>query len=189
MRDTPLFDWDNMKDNEDEMSRILSHFDSLVTTINPCPDAPVQLYLFTILAKKLMMNYKHTRCSPSYCLRTKNGQQYCRFGFPKDNVEYSFIHKNDRGQPELITLRNNPYVNSYNHVQLQGWRANVDLKPVLNIHAALQYVAKYATKSELHSSFSEILNKILFESDSSGSSLPSFQRLLLHTVLKHNYSA
>ncbi|PKB92019.1 hypothetical protein RhiirA5_446460, partial [Rhizophagus irregularis] len=94
---------------------------------------------------------------------TKNGQQYCRFGFPKDNVEYSFIHKNDRGQPELITLRNNPYVNSYNHVQLQGWRANVDLKPVLNIHAALH--------------------------DSSGSSLPSFQRLLLHTVLKHNYSA
>uniref|UniRef100_U9SKQ4 Helitron helicase-like domain-containing protein n=1 Tax=Rhizophagus irregularis (strain DAOM 181602 / DAOM 197198 / MUCL 43194) TaxID=747089 RepID=U9SKQ4_RHIID len=60
MRDTPLFDWDNMKDNEDEMSRILSHFDSLVTTINPCPDAPVQLYLFTILAKKLMMNYVMT---------------------------------------------------------------------------------------------------------------------------------
>jgi hypothetical protein len=201
MRDAPLFDWDNMKDNEDEMSRILSHFDSLVTTINPYPDAPVpvrhpcqkandelcdDLQDYIELVNKLQ---KHTRCSPSYCLRTKNGQQYCRFGFPKDNVEHSFIHENDRGQPELITSRNDPYVNSHNRVQLQGWRANVDLKPVLNIHAALQYVAKYATKSEPRSSFSEILNKILSESDPSGSSLPSFQRLLLHTVSERGYSA
>ncbi|PKC53106.1 hypothetical protein RhiirA1_479998, partial [Rhizophagus irregularis] len=165
------YEWQH-QDNEDEMSRILSHFDLLVTMINPCPDAP-----------------KHTRCSPSYCLRTKNGQQYCRFGFPKDNVEHSFIYENDRGQPELITSRNDPYVNSHNHVQLQGWRANVDLKPVLNIHATLQYIAKYATKSEPCSSFSEILNKILSESDPSGSSFPSFQCLLLHTVSEHDYFA
>ncbi|EXX69416.1 Pif1p [Rhizophagus irregularis DAOM 197198w] len=182
------------------MSRILSHFDSLVTTINPCPDATVpvrhpcqkandelydDLQDYIELVNKLQ---KHTRCSPSNCLKTKNSQQYCRFGFPKDNVEHNFIHENDREQLELITSRNDPYVNSHNRVQLQGWRANVDLKPVLNIHAAFQYVAKYATKSELCSSFSEILNKILSESDPSGSSLLSFQRLLLHTVSERDYS-
>src|SRR2546423_11335879 len=123
MRDAPLFDWDNMKDNDDEMSRILSHFDSLIITINPCPDAPVpdrhpcqkgneelcdDLQDYIELVNKLQ---RHTRCNPSYCLRSKDGQQYCRFGFPKDNVEHSSIHENDRGQPELITSRNDPYVN------------------------------------------------------------------------------
>ena len=130
MRNAPLFDWDNMKNNNDEMSRILSHFDSLITTINPCPDAPVpdrhpcqkgneelcdNLQDYIELVNKLQ---KHTRCNPLYCLRSKDGQQYCRFGFPKDNVEHSFIHENDRGQPELITSRNDPYVNSHNRLQL-----------------------------------------------------------------------
>src|SRR6185437_10490868 len=78
---------------------------------------------------------------------------------------------------------------THNRLQLQGWRANVDLKPVFNIRAALQYVAKYATKSEPRSSFSEILNNILSESDPSDSSLGSFQRLLLHTVAERDFSA
>ncbi|GBB90823.1 hypothetical protein RclHR1_17900005 [Rhizophagus clarus] len=72
------------------MSRILTHFDLLVTTINPNPDA-----------------------------QSKDGEQ----------------------QPELITSRNDPYVNPHNQLQLQGWHANVDLKPVFIICAALQYIA------------------------------------------------
>ncbi|CAG8650526.1 20724_t:CDS:2 [Cetraspora pellucida] len=68
--------------------------------------------------------------------------------------------------------------------------ANVDIKPILNIHAALQYVAKYASKSELRSAtFSELLNKILHESRPSDSSLGAFQHLLLHTVAEHDISA
>ncbi|GBB89441.1 hypothetical protein RclHR1_16110005 [Rhizophagus clarus] len=109
MRDAPLFDWDSMKNNEDEMSRILTHFDLLVTTINPNPDTPVpdrhpcqkdntelcdNIQDYIELVNKLQ---KHTRCSPSYCLRFKDGEQYCRFGFPKDKVEHSFIYENDRG--------------------------------------------------------------------------------------------
>ena len=119
-----------MKDDEDKISRILSHFDSFITTINPCPDAPVpdrhpcqkgndelcdDLQDYIELVNKLQ---KHTRCNSSYCLWSKDGQQYCRFGFPKDNVEHSFIHENDHGQPELITSRNDPYINSHNCLQL-----------------------------------------------------------------------
>ena len=26
---------------------------------------------------------RHTNCSTSYCLRTKNGKQHCRYGYPK----------------------------------------------------------------------------------------------------------
>ena len=57
--------------------------------------------------------------------------------------------RNDgRGQPELVTARNDPLINPHSRLQLQGWQVNVDLKPVLSIHAALQYISKYASKAE-----------------------------------------
>ncbi|GES74199.1 ATP-dependent DNA helicase Pif1-like [Rhizophagus clarus] len=87
--------WYSMKNNKDKMSRILTHFDLLD---------------YIELVNKLQ---KHTRCSPSYCLRSKDDEQYCRFGFPKDKVEHSFIYENNR------------------------WRANVDLKPIPTICATL----------------------------------------------------
>jgi len=89
---------------------------------------------------------RHTRCNSSYCLRVdRSGQQRCRFGYPKEIVRDTYLH-DDNGQPELITSRNDPYINPHDRLQLQGWRANVDLKPVLSMNAALQYISKYASK-------------------------------------------
>src|SRR4051794_31598632 len=86
--------------------------------------------------------------------------------------------------------RNNPFVNLYNWLQLQEWRANVDLKPVLSIHAALQYVLKYANKAEPQSAaFSEILNQILSESIPDDPILISVQKLLLHSIAECDISA
>ncbi|PKC10734.1 hypothetical protein RhiirA5_288445, partial [Rhizophagus irregularis] len=72
---------------------------------------------------------RHTRCS-SYCLRInkQTGKQACRFGFPKEIAEKTTIH-NENGHLELITARNDPLINPHDRIQLQGWRANVDLKP------------------------------------------------------------
>ncbi|RHZ81257.1 hypothetical protein Glove_122g121 [Diversispora epigaea] len=83
---------------------------------------------------------QHTRCSPSYCICVnKKGEQTCKFGYPKDISDHTFV-RDDR----------------------HGWRANVDLKQILSIYAALQYISKYASKSELRSAaFSEIYNQIL----------------------------
>ena len=35
------------------------------------------------LKELIAMCQRHTRCSPSYCLKAKNGEQQCRFGYPK----------------------------------------------------------------------------------------------------------
>ncbi|CAG8720815.1 17502_t:CDS:1 [Cetraspora pellucida] len=200
---SPAIEWDKMKENNDTMVRVVQYLNSLVTTINPRIDAPVpdshscqkrddelqdDLQDYIELINKLQC---HTRCSSSYCLRiNRAGEQYCRFGYPKEIVEHTFIHDDDHGHPELITVRNDPYINPHDRLQLQGWRANVDLKPVLSTHAALQYISKYASKSEPRSeAFSEILNRILCNSNSNDSSLASFQRLLLHTVAEHDISA
>lgn len=100
------------------------------------------------------------------------------------------MHEDSQGQPELITTRNDPYINSYNRLQLQGWRANVDLKPVFSINAALQYICKYTSKAEPRSlPFSDLLNQILHNSDPNDPSITSIQRLLLHTVTERDISA
>src|SRR4051812_32902524 len=131
---------------------------------------------------------EHT--SPAYCLRVKDGQQYCRFGYSKDNVEHTIVQDNGHGQPELITKRNDPFINSHNRLQLQGWRANVNLKPILSIHAALQYISKYASKAEPQSAaFSEILNQVLSNSKPDDPILTPVQKLLLHSVAERDISA
>ncbi|CAG8622461.1 21469_t:CDS:2 [Cetraspora pellucida] len=181
IQDAPIIEWERMKENEETMSNVVQYLDSLVTTINPGLDAPVP---------------NHHSCQkrpdeiPSYCLRVNStGQQNCRFGYPKETTESTYLRDNN-GQPELIMARNDPYINPHNRLQLQGWRANVDLKPILNMNATIQYISKYTSKSEPRSAaFSDILNRILNNSRPGDSSLGVFQKLLLHTIAERDISA
>ncbi len=57
------------------------------------------------------------------------------------------------------------------------------------MNAALQYISKYASKSELRSeAFSKILIKILAESNPNDLSLTVFQKLLFYTVAEWDIS-
>jgi ATP-dependent DNA helicase PIF1 len=201
-RNAPTIDWNTIKDNEEEKTNVMRYLDSVVTTINPNINAPFperhpcqkgsdeinyNLQDYVELINKLQ---RHTRCSPSYCIRVKGGQQVCRFGYPKDINDHTIICEDKQGQPELVTSRNDPYINPHNRMQLQGWRANVDIKPVLSIHAALQYISKYASKAEPKSvAFTEIFNQILNQSNQDENSLTSIQKLLLNSVAERDISA
>ena len=201
-RNAPDIDWIRLKENGNAMNNVIRYVDSIVTTINPgmnaarperhpCQKSPEELddssQDYIELINKLQ---RHTRCSPSYCIRVSKGQEVCRFGFPKECSNHTVIRDDKHGQPELISKRNDPYINSHNRLQLQGWRANVDLKPVLSIYAALQYIAKYASKAEPRSAaFTEIFNQILSNSDPNDSSLTTIQKLLLTSVAERDISA
>lgn len=120
------------------------------------------------------------------------GNLSCRFGFPVDLRDRTVIQEDNHGRPELIPARNDQLINMHDRLQLQGWRANVDKKPILSIHAAIQYVAKYASKSEPRSAaFSDVLNAALkaINPEEPNASLKSFQKLLLHTVAERDISA
>ena len=191
-----------MKEDENLMKKVIQYIDSIVTTNNPGINTPIpeihpcqkssdqivdDAQDYIELINKLQ---RHTRCSTSYCLREKkNSEPVCRFGYPKELSGQTYIRDDNHGQPELVSARNDPYINPHNRLQLQGWRANVDLKPVLSIYAALQYISKYASKSEPRSeAFSEIFNKILNSSEPDGSSLSSIQKLLLNSVSERDIS-
>ena len=82
---------------------------------------------------------RHTLCSAAYCLRKKKGKQECRFGYPKPLQQVTTI-TTENGDPCLITARNDCLLNSYNPVQLSGWRANVDMQYVVSRRRVINYV-------------------------------------------------
>src|SRR5688572_17665731 len=112
-----------MKEVKNVMEEVVQYLDSLVTMINPSLNSHIpnrhlcqkhreeinnDLQDYTDLVNKLQ---RHTRCNPSYCLRVnRSGQQFCRFGFSKDNIDYTIVRNDGHGHLELATARNDQYI-------------------------------------------------------------------------------
>ena len=58
------------------------------------------------------------------------------------------MQRTDNGDIELLTKRNDPFINSYNPIQLSAWRANIDMQYCVSKNKVIAYCAKYATKCE-----------------------------------------
>ena len=132
---------------------------------------------------------RHTRCSPAYCLRTKNGKQQCRFGYPKPLMEKTTLGVVD-GHVELDTARNDPLVNSYNPMQLCSWRANVDMQYCVSRQKVIEYVVKYASKCEPRSEpLKKVYKGIVQALSDNDQSLKAVQKLLISSVGERDFSA
>ena len=189
---------------------IIRHADQLVSTTNPAllpdgsdiADAPAPKVDPHIcnkaygdiqdfdqdLADLVATCQRHTRCSASYCLRTKHGKQQCRFGYPKPLQPHTAIITED--EPTLLTAWNDGLINSFNPVQLSAWRANVDMQYIVSRQRVLQYCTKYVTKSEPRSqSLKDIFSTIVRGLQEGNNSLKAVQKLLINTVGERDYSA
>ena len=142
----------------------------------------------TDLADLVATCQRHTRCSAAYCLRTRNGRQECRFGYPKPLQPHTAIVLED--EPTLLTARNDGMVNSFNPVQLSAWRANVDMQYIVSRRRVIEYCTKYVTKSEPRSqSLKEVFTTIVRSLKEANNSLKAVQKLLINSVGERDYSA
>ena len=190
---------------------LIQHVDRIVSTTNPAvlpdgsnlDDAPspkTNPHICNLpyaevedfnqdLADLIATCQRHTRCSAAYCLRTCNGQQKCRFGYPKPLQPETALITED-GEPVLLTARNDALINSFNPVQLSAWRANVDMQYCVSRHKVIEYCAKYATKSEPRSQpLKEIFTTIVRSLKDDSTSLKAVQKLLINSVGERDYSA
>ena len=198
----------------------LEYVDKTVTTINPAvlpngsnvADAPLpktnphicnKPYSEVVdfnedLSDLIATCQRHTRCSAAYCLRTRNGVQQCRFGYPKPLQPRTVLLTGDKNdetdghdtEPVLITARNDGYLNSFNPVQLSAWRANVDMQYCVSRRKVIDYITKYATKSEPRSlPLREVYTKIVRSLKDNSTSLKAVQKLLINSVGERDYSA
>ena len=154
---------------EQAKATTLQYIDWLVTTYNealpadfpsipvphPCSVSPSNITDPDEDYHQLVNTVKlHTHCSTAYCLQRKSGQQElkCCFDYPRDRQPSSTIkfEKLDNGmvRATLESKRNDPRLNSHNHVMLQHWRANVDLQIIVDVQACARYMTKYAAKGE-----------------------------------------
>lgn len=93
----------------------------------------------------------YTRCSTAYCLRKhkQSGPLKSCYKFPFDLCDASHLRQDEKGLLELITESVDQLVNKYHPWSLQLWRVNIDFTPVLSKEAFLNYIAKYASKTEV----------------------------------------
>ena len=198
--------------SDEAKEEIIQYADSLVSTCNPAvlpngsnmDDAPApktdphvcnQVYTEVEdfdqdLSDLIATCQRHTRCSAAYCLRTRHGQQECRFGYPKPLQPRTAIVVEDDSQPTLLTAQNDGMVNSFNPVQLSAWRANVDMQYIVSRRKVIEYCTKYVTKSEPRSqSLKDIFTTIVRSLKEGNNSLKAVQKLLINTVGERDYSA
>ena len=196
----------------EEASKLaLKYADWLLTTCNPSP--PDQLWSLPEPhpcsisfkdVKDLESDYgdlinsvqRHTQCSAAYCLRKKANQDEptCRFNypFPEQFSSYLSFEKLTSGtiRSKLVSQRNDPRINSHNRIQLQHWRANVDLQIIVDVEACARYMAKYAAKGEPRSDSVHSIFKSCVDDHSANSPTHKIlRRAMLRSVGERDFSA
>ena len=143
---------------------------------------------------------RHTRCSTNYCLRKKQNETNvkCRFNFPfqpctSTKLEFEPIHTKD-GSPKykakVITKRNDGRLNNHQRLQLQGWRANCDIQVVIDYHACVEYLAKYASKGEPRSLvLKQAFNSIMHSCKNNSNPTKLLKKVIMKSLGQRDFSA
>ena len=190
---------------------VTDYADWLITTCNPCP--PDELWsvpdphpcslpfnqvedVDTDYSNLVNCVQRHTQCSAAYCLRKRPNSEeaQCHFNYPipeQSTTELAF-EKLPCGsiRATLTTKRNDQRVNSHNRVQLQHWRANVDLQLIVDVDACARYMAKYAAKGEPKSQTVHSLYKSCVDSlTPSSHAHKALRSAMLKCIGERDYSA
>lgn len=161
-------DWND----PDDLGCIGAYFSRIITAFNPDPFRPrgqedVLLKDFSLPETRRAWDLETDHCAlcnrcqkhggirqgiraciPSQCHR--NGS--CRFHFPYPVTSEAVAFMDSEPKPprkRFAAVRNDSWMNQHSTPLLLAWRANVDLQPVLDKKAAIQYVSKYASKPEV----------------------------------------
>ena len=93
---------------------------------------------------------RHVCRLDGYC-KSKKFSKNCRFGYPfklEEATRLEFIETENTVKASILLKRNDEYMNMHNRLICHLWRANVDMQMILDKHAAVTYMVKYATKGE-----------------------------------------
>jgi len=143
---------------------------------------------------------RHTHCSSNYCLKKKQSESdlKCRFNFPFElstttKLEFELIHSksgNDSYKVKVITKRNDTRLNNHQHLQLQGWRANCDIQAVIDYHACIEYLTKYASKGEPGCSVMKTaFNAVVRNCNSNTNTTKLIKKVVMKSLGQRDFSA
>ncbi|KAF9536267.1 hypothetical protein CPC08DRAFT_590772, partial [Agrocybe pediades] len=117
-------------------------------------------------------------------------QTFCRFDYPMPLREQAGIALDSKRRLRFEPRRNDRLVNPFNIPMILGWRANMDIKPVLSKYAAIDYIAKYASKAEKQApAFPELLAGVTSSMDNDATAQQACQKILNKMLGERSYSA
>lgn len=143
---------------------------------------------------------RHTHCSSKYCLRYISGSKelQCRFKYPfdcYDKTKLSFEPINSKKESvlyraKLITKRNYPRLNNHQKIQLQGWRANCDIQVIIDYHACVEYLCKYAAKGEPRSTIrNDAFSSVMCSEDAIPNTAKAVKKVMIKSLGERDYGA
>ena len=91
---------------------------------------------------------------------------------------------------QVVTRRNDSRLNSHQRLQLQGWRANCDIQLVVDYQACVEYLAKYAAKSETRSHLlKNTFSAIVHNCQSTADATTMIKKTVMKTLGQKDFSA
>ena len=143
---------------------------------------------------------RHTNCSSNYCLRKKHNEPdlSCRFKFPFEpcastKLEFEPVHhtgNTTQYKANITTKRNDPTLSNHQRLQLQGWRANCDIQVVIDYHACVEYLTKYASKGEPRSpAIKTAFNSIIRNCNLHTSPTKLIKKVIMKSLGQRDFSA
>ena len=143
---------------------------------------------------------RHMHCSTKYCLKYISGSKelQCRFKYPFDccdQTKLTFEPVNTKKESvlysaKLITKRSDPRLNNHQKIQLQGWRANCDIQVIIDYHACVEYLCKYAAKGEPRSTIlNDAFSGIMSSEDTIPNTAKAVKKIMIKSLGKRDYGA
>ncbi|KAL7289539.1 hypothetical protein TKK_0016513 [Trichogramma kaykai] len=94
------------------------------------------------------------------------------------------------GYYQFKPKRDDSNIQRFNNVITQIWRADTDLTSILDLHAVISYVAKYASKAETSSKlYVEIMNDLCRHSNENTTARSIIIKLIISCVSERDYFA
>jgi len=91
---------------------------------------------------------------------------------------------------QVTTKRNDSRLNNHQRLQLQGWRANCDIQLVVDYQACVEYLAKYAAKSETRSHMlKNTFSAIVQNSQSNADATTMIKKTVMKTLGQRDFPA
>lgn len=147
--------------SQQQLLEATTYYDKLVSAFNPLPSIPpATIHPSRIRSSDVVIDddrsisellnrfQRHTQCSKGYCLKPNGREFICRFKFPKAIQEVSTLLKDSKGNWVYTPVRNDEKLNLFNSFIAQTWRANTDFQIITSLYAVIEYISKYASKSE-----------------------------------------
>ena len=186
--------------------RIINYADTLITAFNeqianeglqigvPEPH-PCSIKTASVPDDQLDKDYnelinccqRHVCRLEGYCKSSKPGFiNKCRFGYPFEIqavTRIEFHETPNSVKAEICHMRNDPYMNVHCRPAAHAWRGNMDMQLILDHHAAVNYMVKYATKSEkAGNSFKQLYNDIIGTATEEDNPQSKLRSLMLRSI-------